>query len=53
MSLDSSSLACSRVPEEYVPQHPTNGNPPTLFLALSGTFSLFPFLFSLFLLSLF
>ncbi|KAL2343448.1 hypothetical protein Fmac_004733 [Flemingia macrophylla] len=28
--------ALSRVPEEYVPQHPTNGNPPTLFLALSG-----------------
>ncbi|KAK7399994.1 hypothetical protein VNO78_11192 [Psophocarpus tetragonolobus] len=27
--------ALSRVPEEYVPQHPTNGNPPTLFLALS------------------
>ncbi|RDX71340.1 Mannosyl-oligosaccharide glucosidase GCS1, partial [Mucuna pruriens] len=28
---------CSRVPEEYVPQHPTDGNPPTLFLALSGS----------------
>ncbi|KAG5058005.1 hypothetical protein GLYMA_05G146400v4 [Glycine max] len=28
--------ALSRVPEEYVPQHPTNGNPPTLFLALNG-----------------
>ncbi|KAF1887903.1 hypothetical protein Lal_00023911 [Lupinus albus] len=27
--------ALSRVPEEYVPQHPTNGNPPTLLLALS------------------
>jgi hypothetical protein len=27
---------CSRVPDEYVPQHPTNGNPPTLILALSG-----------------
>ncbi|KAL9328876.1 hypothetical protein ACSQ67_003879 [Phaseolus vulgaris] len=27
--------ALSRVPEEYVPQHPTNANPPTLFLALS------------------
>ncbi|KAJ1407359.1 Six-hairpin glycosidase superfamily [Sesbania bispinosa] len=27
--------ALSRVPEEFVPQHPTNGNPPTLFLALS------------------
>ncbi|KAK7319058.1 hypothetical protein RJT34_03770 [Clitoria ternatea] len=27
--------ARSRVPEEYVPQHPTDGNPPTLFLALS------------------
>ncbi|KAG4398733.1 hypothetical protein GLYMA_08G103233v4 [Glycine max] len=28
--------ALSRVPEEFVPQHPTNGNPPTLFLALNG-----------------
>ncbi|KAK2438022.1 mannosyl-oligosaccharide glucosidase GCS1 [Trifolium repens] len=28
--------ALSRIPEEYVAQHPTNGNPPTLFLALSG-----------------
>nr|XP_027191588.1 mannosyl-oligosaccharide glucosidase GCS1-like isoform X2 [Cicer arietinum] len=28
--------ALSRVPEEYVPQHPTNGNPPTMLLALSG-----------------
>ncbi|KAI4336596.1 hypothetical protein L6164_015105 [Bauhinia variegata] len=27
--------ALSRVPEEFVPQHPTNGNPPTLFLVLS------------------
>ncbi|XP_057751038.1 mannosyl-oligosaccharide glucosidase GCS1 [Arachis stenosperma] len=27
--------ARSRVPEEFVPQHPTNGNPPTLFLALN------------------
>ncbi|KAK8472312.1 hypothetical protein PHAVU_002G174901 [Phaseolus vulgaris] len=27
--------ALSRVPEEYVPQHPTDANPPTLFLALS------------------
>ncbi|CAJ2677586.1 mannosyl-oligosaccharide glucosidase GCS1-like protein [Trifolium pratense] len=27
--------ALSRVPDEFVPQHPTNGNPPTLFLALS------------------
>lgn len=27
--------ALSRVPEEFVPQHPTNGNPPTLFLALN------------------
>ncbi|KAG6653947.1 mannosyl-oligosaccharide glucosidase GCS1 isoform X1 [Carya illinoinensis] len=26
--------ALSKVPEEFVPQHPTNGNPPTLFLAL-------------------
>ncbi|KAL9328875.1 hypothetical protein ACSQ67_003878 [Phaseolus vulgaris] len=25
----------SRVPVEFVPQHPTNGNPPTLFLALN------------------
>ncbi|XP_027344066.1 mannosyl-oligosaccharide glucosidase GCS1 isoform X2 [Abrus precatorius] len=25
----------SRVPEEFVPQLPTNGNPPTLFLALN------------------
>ncbi|CAJ2677592.1 unnamed protein product [Trifolium pratense] len=28
--------ALSRIPQEYVAQHPTNGNPPTLFLALSG-----------------
>ncbi|KAL5055444.1 hypothetical protein RYX36_036126 [Vicia faba] len=28
--------ALSKIPEEYVPQHPTNANPPTLFLALSG-----------------
>lgn len=28
--------ALSRVPDEFVPQHPTNGNPPTLFLALNG-----------------
>ncbi|XP_061360752.1 mannosyl-oligosaccharide glucosidase GCS1 isoform X2 [Gastrolobium bilobum] len=27
--------ALSRVPEEFVPQYPTNGNPPTLFLALN------------------
>ncbi|CAL0329724.1 unnamed protein product [Lupinus luteus] len=27
--------ALSRVPAEFVPQHPTNGNPPTLFLVLS------------------
>ncbi|KAE9601106.1 putative glycosidase [Lupinus albus] len=27
--------ALSRVPVEFVPQHPTNGNPPTLFLVLS------------------
>ncbi|CAL5214030.1 unnamed protein product [Lathyrus oleraceus] len=27
--------ALSRVPEEFVPQHPTNGNPPTMFLALN------------------
>ncbi|KAJ0972621.1 hypothetical protein J5N97_020580 [Dioscorea zingiberensis] len=26
--------ALSKVPEEFVAQHPTNGNPPTLFLAL-------------------
>ncbi|XP_021746583.1 mannosyl-oligosaccharide glucosidase GCS1-like [Chenopodium quinoa] len=26
--------ALSKVPEEFVLQHPTNGNPPTLFLAL-------------------
>ncbi|KAI3968066.1 hypothetical protein MKW92_023112, partial [Papaver armeniacum] len=26
--------ALSKIPEEYVAQHPTNGNPPTLFLAL-------------------
>ncbi|KNA17577.1 hypothetical protein SOVF_078130 [Spinacia oleracea] len=26
--------ALSKVPEEWVPQHPTNGNPPTLFLVL-------------------
>ncbi|KAE9601107.1 putative glycosidase [Lupinus albus] len=31
--------ALSRVPEEYVPQHPTNGNPPTLLLALSDIVS--------------
>ncbi|BAT74349.1 hypothetical protein VIGAN_01200000 [Vigna angularis var. angularis] len=29
----------SRVPEEFVPQHPTNGNPPTLFLALNDIIS--------------
>ncbi|XP_028772194.1 mannosyl-oligosaccharide glucosidase GCS1 [Neltuma alba] len=29
------SEALSKVPEEFVPQHPTNGNPPTLFLAIS------------------
>lgn len=27
----------SKVPEEFVLQHPTNGNPPTLFLVLHGT----------------
>ena len=27
---------CSKVPEEFVPQLPTNGNPPTLFLVLRG-----------------
>ncbi|KAI9080854.1 hypothetical protein K1719_037163 [Acacia pycnantha] len=27
--------ALSKVPEEFVPQHPTNGNPPTLFLVIS------------------
>lgn len=51
MSLDSYEFriffTCSRVPEEYVPQHPTNANPPTLFLALSGiclcSFSISPF----------
>ncbi|CAH9108499.1 unnamed protein product [Cuscuta europaea] len=26
--------ALSKVPQEFVPQHPTNGNPPTLFLVL-------------------
>lgn len=26
--------ALSKVPEEFVPQHPSNGNPPTLFLVL-------------------
>lgn len=26
----------SKVPEEFVPQHPSNGNPPTLFLILNG-----------------
>ncbi|KAK9092320.1 hypothetical protein Syun_027231 [Stephania yunnanensis] len=26
----------SKVPEEFVPQHPSNGNPPTLFLILHG-----------------
>ncbi|KAK9120050.1 hypothetical protein Scep_018143 [Stephania cephalantha] len=26
--------ALSKVPEEFVPQHPSNGNPPTLFLIL-------------------
>lgn len=26
--------ALSKVPEEFVPQYPTNGNPPTLFLVL-------------------
>ncbi|PIA51188.1 hypothetical protein AQUCO_01100191v1 [Aquilegia coerulea] len=28
------SEALSKVPEEFVPQHPTNANPPTLFLVL-------------------
>ncbi|KAL5550400.1 hypothetical protein UlMin_000576 [Ulmus minor] len=28
--------ALSKVPEEFVAQHPTNGNPPTLFLALQA-----------------
>ncbi|KAG5521863.1 hypothetical protein RHGRI_034177 [Rhododendron griersonianum] len=28
--------ALSKVPEEFVLQHPTNGNPPTLFLVLRG-----------------
>ncbi|KAK4764390.1 hypothetical protein SAY87_013828 [Trapa incisa] len=27
--------ALSKVPEEFVPQHPSNGNPPTLFLVLN------------------
>ncbi|KAF7813611.1 mannosyl-oligosaccharide glucosidase GCS1-like [Senna tora] len=27
--------ALSKVPEEFVPQHPTNGNPPTLFLVIN------------------
>ncbi|XP_015894405.1 mannosyl-oligosaccharide glucosidase GCS1 isoform X2 [Ziziphus jujuba] len=26
--------ALSKIPEEFVPQHPTDGNPPTLFMAL-------------------
>lgn len=36
---------CSKVPEEFVPQHPTNGNPPTLFLLISGNFLRSFFLF--------
>ncbi|KAH0674814.1 hypothetical protein KY284_025901 [Solanum tuberosum] len=32
--------ALSKVPEEFVLQHPTNGNPPTLFLALRVSFCL-------------
>nr|XP_009779159.1 PREDICTED: mannosyl-oligosaccharide glucosidase GCS1-like isoform X2 [Nicotiana sylvestris] len=31
--------ALSKVPEEFVLQHPTNGNPPTLFLALRDVIS--------------
>lgn len=31
----------SKVPEEFVLQHPTNGNPPTLFLVLRGKFACF------------
>ncbi|OIT34343.1 mannosyl-oligosaccharide glucosidase gcs1 [Nicotiana attenuata] len=31
--------ALSKVPEEFVLQHPTNGNPPTLFLALRGIYA--------------
>ncbi|KAL3368651.1 hypothetical protein AABB24_009474 [Solanum stoloniferum] len=31
--------ALSKVPEEFVLQHPTNGNPPTLFLALRDLIS--------------
>ncbi|KAL8142455.1 hypothetical protein V2J09_015487 [Rumex salicifolius] len=33
------SEALSKVPEEFVLQHPTNGNPPTLFLALHDLLS--------------
>ncbi|KAK8928705.1 Mannosyl-oligosaccharide glucosidase GCS1 [Platanthera zijinensis] len=31
--------ALSKVPEEFVPQHPSNGNPPTLFLILHDLLS--------------
>lgn len=31
--------ALSKVPEEFVPQHPSNGNPPTLFLVLHDILS--------------
>lgn len=27
---------CSKVPEEFVVQYPSNGNPPTLFLVIRG-----------------
>lgn len=29
-------LFCSKVPSEAVLQHPTNGNPPSLFLVIRG-----------------
>lgn len=43
---------CSKVPEEFVVQYPSNGNPPTLFLVIRGKNLLFLYLYLLCLLSL-
>jgi hypothetical protein len=44
--------ALSKVPEEFVVQYPSNGNPPTLFLVIRGKNLLFFYLYLLFRLSL-